>query len=144
MNHSLMEMEDTYNLIKERLSSIPENYKSSGISEVETGQVIDPQQVLTQTWKYPPALLWRLHTDTKKYYTPKPISVRIYRDEDFFFAENENLAVCGTGITPEEALSDFCLHIIHFFDYYKKLDKNELTGDALRLKELYKDLLIEE
>jgi hypothetical protein len=86
----------------------------------------------------------RLQAETKKFYTPKPISVKIYRDEDLFFAENENLVVCGTGDTTQDALQDLCVHIIHFFEYYKKLDKSKLTGDALRLKELYQNLLIEE
>jgi len=44
----------------------------------------------------------------------------------------------------ESALQDLCLHITHFFEYYKKFDKSELIGDALRLKELYQNLLIEE
>jgi len=71
-------------------------------------------------------------------------SVKAYRDEDFFFAENENLAVCGTGDTLRDALQDLELHITHFFEYYKNLDNSQPAGDALRLKSLYKNLLIEE
>ncbi|MBU4257655.1 hypothetical protein KKC04_04580 [Patescibacteria group bacterium] len=36
-------------------------------------------------------------------YISTPVAVKVYRDEDFFFAENENLAVCGTGDTPQDA-----------------------------------------
>jgi len=68
--------------------------------------------------------------------------VKIYRKDDLFFAENENFVICGTGDTLEDSLQDLCLHIIHFFEYYKKIDKSKLTGDALRLKELYENLLI--
>ena len=71
----------------------------------------------------PLAPLWRLQSKTKRFYTPIPIAVKAYRDEDFFFAENENLAVCGTGDTPQDALQDLELHITHFFEYYKNLDK---------------------
>ena len=92
----------------------------------------------------PLAPLWRLQSKTKRFYTPIPIAVKAYRDEDFFFAENENLAVCGTGDTPQDALQDLALHITHFFEYYKNLDNSQLAGDALRLKNLYKNLLIEE
>ena len=39
----------------------------------------------------PLAPLWRLQSKTKRFYTPIPIAVKAYRDEDFFFAENETL-----------------------------------------------------
>jgi len=141
MNSSLAE--DTYDVIKERTAYMPENYRSSRAIEVETALTINPQRVFGQIKKYQPAPLWRLYTETKRFHIPKPILVKIYREDDLFFAENENLVVCGTGGTPEESLQDLCLHIIHFFEYYKKIDRNKLTGDALRLKELYENLLIE-
>jgi len=142
MNSSLVE--DTYEAMKERMAYIPKNYRSSGAVEVKTAPTIDPQQVFKQIRKYPPTPLWKVYTETKKFYTPTPISVKIYREDNLFFAENENLVVCGTGDTPESALQDLCLHIIHFFKYYKRINRSKLTGDALRLKELYKNLLIEE
>ncbi len=70
-------------------------------------------------------------------------TVKIYQDEVLFFAENENLNVCGTGETSQEALADLRLHILHFYKYYRELDKEQLVGDAVRLKELYHNLLIE-
>lgn len=142
MDSSLVE--GTYDMIKEKMAYMPENYRSRGAIEVGTAPMINPQQVFGQIKKYQPAPLWRLYTESKGFYTPKPISVRIYREDDLFFAENENLVVCGTGDTPDKSLQDLCLHIIHFFEYYKRIDKTKLTGDALRLKELYKNLLIEE
>lgn len=137
-------VEDAYNVIKERMAYIPGNYISSGVAEVGTAPVIDPQEIFSQSRKYQPSPIWRLQVKTKRFYTPKPISIKIYRDEDLFFAENENLVVCGTGDTPQDALQDLCVHIIHFFEYYKNLDKSKLTGEALRLKDLYENLLIEE
>ncbi|ODS31878.1 MAG: hypothetical protein SCARUB_02992 [Candidatus Scalindua rubra] len=70
------------------------------------------------------------------------ITVKIYRDDDLFFAENETLVVCGTGDIPQDALQDLCFRIIHFFEYYKKFDESELTGDALRLKNSIKIYLL--
>jgi hypothetical protein len=136
--------EDTYDMVKERAQEIPENYRPSGDSEVATSPETNPREFFNQRRKYQTAPIMKLQKDTRKFYTPIPISVNIYRDEDLFFAENENLVVCGTGSTRQEAVQDLVLHIIHFFEYYKKLDKSELTGDALRLKELYQNLLIEE
>lgn len=142
MNPSLIETD--YDVMKERMAYVPENYIPSKVTEIGTAPTIDPQQIFSQSKRHQPVPIWRLHVETKKFYTPQPISVKIYRDEDLFFAENENLVVCGTGDTSQNALQDLCLHIIHFFEYYKKLDKSKLTGDALRLKDLYENLLIEE
>jgi len=135
---------DSYEEIKERMKYIPVNYKSTRAIGVSTATAIDPQQIFANRIKPYVAPLWRLQSKTKRFYTPIPIAVKVYRDEDFFFAENENLAVCGTGDTPQDALQDLVLHIIHFFEYYKKLDDSQLAGDALRLKTLYQNLLIEE
>ncbi len=137
-------LEDTYDVIKERSAYKPENYEGYKDIKVETAPMEKLQQIFNQRRKYQPTPIWRLHENTKKFLTSKPIIVRIYRDGDLFFAENDNLVVCGTGYTRQEALQDLSLHIIHFFEYYKKLDKSKLIGDALRLKELYQNLLIEE
>lgn len=142
MNSALAE--ETHNVIEERMAYVPENYKSSAIAEVGTATVVDPQEVFSKPRKHQPIPIWRLQVKARKFYTLRPISVEVYRDEDFFFAENENLAVCGSGCSLQEALNDLCLHIIHFFEYYGKLDRTKLTGDALRLKGLYQNLLIEE
>lgn len=144
MNTSLA-VEDTYLDIKERMSQIPDNYRRMAVSQVGTEVSIDPYQVFSQQLpKNQAAPLWKISSAKKKFYTPIPISVRIHREDNLFFAENENLAVCGTGDTPQEALKDMGLHIIHFFEYYKKIGPDQITGDAVRLKEVYKDLLIEE
>ena len=85
-----------------------------------------------------------MQIETRRFCTSKPIAVKVYREEDLFFAENENLAVCGTGTTPQGALYDLALHIIHFYEYYRNIDASKLTGEALKLKNLYQNLLIEE
>ncbi|MCP5002450.1 MAG: hypothetical protein GY941_00635 [Planctomycetes bacterium] len=137
-------LNDTYGMIKERAEEMPDNYRSSGNKEVTTSPEIKHEEIFSQDRRYPPTPIWKLQEDNKSFRTSKPITVKIYRDNDLFFAENETLVVCGTGETPHDALQNICLHIIHFFKHYKSLDKSDLTGDALRLKELYQDLLIEE
>lgn len=73
-----------------------------------------------------------------------PIKVRIYSEDNLFFAENETLVIIGTGSSAPEAMNDFCSHIIHFYHYYKKLSWDKVTGDAVRLKKLYEALFIEQ
>lgn len=136
--------EDTYDEVKDRMEQIPEDYVRSRLVEMSMGPTMDLQFVLRQATKYKPAPLWKLCAGNKTFYASKPISVRIYREDDLFFAENENLVVCGTGTTPRDALDDLCLHIVYFFEYYKKMNKDRLTGDALRLKALYENLLTEQ
>ena len=135
---------DSYEEIKERMEYMPDNYRSTKTIGVGTATAIDPQQIFTNRLKSYIAPLWRLRSQTKRFYTTTPIAVKVYRDEDLFFAENENLAVYGIGDTPQDALQDLALHITHFFEYYKNLDNSQLAGEALRLKTLYKNLLIEE
>jgi len=137
-------VKDTYDAIKERKAHVPENYGRSKGLDAMTAAVIDAQEVFRESIEHQLVPILRLQVKTRIFYIPKPIAVDIYRDGDLFFAENENLVVCGTGDTPQSALEDLCLHIVHFFEYYKRMDKSKLTGDALRLKELYKDLLVEE
>lgn len=140
---------ETYEEIAERNNYIPllpsqllpsQQYKSSGVSEVDTYPENDPLLLFNQIKKKQLAPLWRINEKTKVYYTLKPISVKIYREDDLFFVENENLLVCGTGKSPQEALQDFSLHIIHFYEYYNKIEDDKLMGDALRLKKIYKNL----
>lgn len=87
--------------------------------------------------------LFLIKMKTKAYIANKPISINVYCEDELYFAENENIAVCGTGNNSEDAIEDLKKHIIHFYEYYKKMDKNKLMGEALRLKDIYADLFIE-
>jgi len=116
---------------------------SESMPKVETSPEINPQEIFDLWRKCQITPIMNLQKGTRKFYASKPISVRIYRDGDLFFAENENLVVCGTGYTSQEAVQDLNLHIIHFYEYYEKLDNSKLIGDAFRLKGIYKELLVE-
>ena len=134
-------IEETYDLIKERRRYLPSNYRSTLVTEIGTTNIVDWQQVFKNKKMI---YIYRLFKENKRYLTNKPIAVKIYQDEGLFFTENENLNVCGTGETSQEALADLYLHILHFYKYYRKIDKERLVGYAVRLKKLYHDLLIEE
>ena len=133
-------IEETYELMEERKRDLPSEYRSTLVAEVGTTNIIDWQQVFKNKKT---VYIYRLYKENKQYIMCNPIAVKIYQDEDLFFAENENLNVCGTGETSQEALADLHLHILHFYKYYRKIDKEQLVGDAIRLKELYYNLLIE-
>ena len=90
------------------------------------------------------APLWAVHSEGKTFRTSRPIRVRIFREGDIFFAENETLLVCGTGDSERDAVEELELHIIHFYKYYKELPSDRVIGEAKRLKSFYENLLIEE
>lgn len=69
--------------------------------------------------------------------------IRAWVEDGFFFVENEPLGICGTGTRLEEAVADFSIHVVHFYEYYKKMSKAKLIGDAIRLKAVFHDLFIE-
>jgi hypothetical protein len=110
---------------------------------IDTAPTIQAEQLFDEIRTAPAVPLWEIRIEAKRVRI-QPISVTIYRDGDFFFAENENLAICGTGSTPSEALHDLGHHISYFYKHYKNLSRKQLTGDALRLKDLYENLLLEE
>ncbi len=111
-------------------------------AETEEGvsHIIDSQQFIQNKKAI---YIYNSFQGEKKYVFKQPIAVKIYQDEDLFFAENENLNVCGTGDTIQEALEDLQSHIIHFYHYYKDIRNEQLLGDAVRLKEVYCNLVIE-
>ncbi|MCK4309474.1 MAG: hypothetical protein KAW42_05825 [Candidatus Atribacteria bacterium] len=134
-------IEETYDLIAERKRDLSTNYRSILVTEIGTTNIIDLQQVFKNKKTI---YIYRLFKKNKRYLTNKPIAVKIYQDEGLFFTENENLNVCGTGETSQEALADLYLHILHFYNYYREINEEQLTENAIKLKKLYHDLLIEE
>lgn len=111
---------------------------------VETGKermtvVEDFQKLIAHGYSVP---LWTIPTKTKKLTVSKSIKVKIYIEDNLFFAESETLVVVGTGKSIADAIDDFGKQIIHFYKYYKRLSWDRVTGDAERLKGLYETLFI--
>lgn len=134
-----MMLVNTADVPKEKIH-IPRDYQSTAVARVKTDSDTDPLQLYNNAkgpWMSP---VWSLPAEPKALYASKPILVNVYRDEDLFFAENETLAAYGTGDTPQDAVQDFFMHVVHFYDHYKGLDEGELIGPALKLKKLYKNL----
>jgi hypothetical protein len=124
---------------------LPPDYDSSSIS-------VGTAPSSTAEWQYledsdiKPHFMWRIiSADNNKLYTSfHPISVRVSKQGNFFFAENDQLGLCGTGFNVQDATEDLGQHIIYFFNYYKSLSDDQLVGEAIRLKKLYSTLLLEE
>jgi hypothetical protein len=135
---------ESYQQREEKREYLLQNYRHSEV-KVDTGKEIVAEELFgslpSQKLIAP---LWSVGIPGKKFRTVKPIAARIYFDEGLFFAENDTLLLYGTGMSPEEAIKDLGAHIIHFYEYYRKLDWSQVTGDAIRLKRVYENLLSEE
>lgn len=136
---------DSYKEIRTRQKYIPPDLGFSVRSFLKTGADIPLEEGFGRDQGIPEvAPLWAVHSEGKTFRTARPIRVRVFRDGDLFFAENETLLVCGTGDSAWDAVEDLELHIVHFYKYYKEMPSDRVIGEAKRLKSLYENLLIEE
>jgi hypothetical protein len=97
-------------------------------------------ETILKPFKFP---LFQLTISGRTFLPSKPIGINVTQDGAWFFAENETLNVVGTGGSLEEAVLDIEHHIVHFWQYYRSLQDSQVTGDAVRLKKLFSNLLAE-
>ena len=135
---------DSYQVREERQEYLPTNYRQSEINVDTAKEIVGEDLLQSLPSRKLVTPLWSVGILGKRFRTVKPIAVRVYFDDGLFFAKNEALLLYGTGMSPDEAITDLGLHIIHFYQYYKNLDWSQITGDALRLKKLYEGLLLRE
>jgi hypothetical protein len=133
---------DTYSRLGEYDESMPDDFVR------QQKETTDYPESIIQRWKTSAkpfnAPISRIHSsENKLFHLTKPVKVAIDRGEEYFFAENNDLAIFVTGETSEEALKEFCDQLIYFYYYYKNLDFDEVIGKASRLKKLYAKLFIE-
>ena len=133
---------DAYELVKERKAYFPDEYKGASPFVGTAAQSIQAESYF-YSGQFHTAPLMEFRGAQKSYVTSKPILIKVYKEGDIFFAENESLVLSGSGVSREEAVLDFVKHVDYFFNFYKRQNVNNLMGDALRLKQIYADLLVE-
>ena len=132
---------DTYEQVRRRKEYFPDDYQGVA-THIGTAQSIQPETYFN-SGHFNTAPVMEFMSAQKRYVMPKPILVRGFKVDDVFFAENDSLILSGTGTSPEEALMDFVHHLDYFYNFYKRKNESDLTGDALRLKKIYDSLLVE-
>ncbi len=135
-------LEETYKLVEERKAYFPNNYKGVALAIGTASQINQPSSYL-YSGRFSTAPLMEFQAEQRTYVTSKPILVKVYREDDIFIAENESLVLSGSGASREEAVLDFVKHVDYFYNFYKRQNDNNLMGDALRLKKIYANLLVE-
>lgn len=88
--------------------------------------------------------LWTISSEGKKLKPKKPIKVHVYKDGEFYFAENETLDVYSVGTSVRETIENLEAHIIYFWEHYNNLSREQATGLAVKLKDIYSNLFVEE
>lgn len=134
-----MTMVGTTRSAHEILGEFPAHFLPIPVSPTyeEAAPVVEP---LLTPFKFP---LFQLTIAGRTFLPSKPIGIQVTQDGAWFFAENEALNVVGTGGSLEEAVFDLEHHIVHFWQYYRSLQDSQVTGDAVRLKHLFSNLLAE-
>jgi hypothetical protein len=88
--------------------------------------------------------LFAIPIEGKSYKLSRPITVTIAKEDNLYFVENEALMLYGCGESYQEAIEDLAVDILHFWQYYRNLSSNDVIGTAVKLKEIYDSLTIEE
>jgi hypothetical protein len=88
--------------------------------------------------------LFAIQIGGKSYKLSRPIEVRITKEDNLYFVENEVLMLYGCGESIQEAIDDLAVDIFHFWQYYRNLSPTDVIGIAVKLKEIYDKLTIEE
>lgn len=139
-----LELEQSYQLINDRRQYMPENYDR--YVYISTSADIG-------LWEYFEALvsnyssivpLWEFSGRGKTIHPKEPISLSINMGETLYLAENERLGIYVTGESRDAAIKAFVEELLHFYDHYKNINWNQVTGEAKRLKKLYNNNFSEE
>lgn len=99
----------------------------------------EKKEYLKLVSKTRPIPVWRFFDEGDAIESKKPVTVKIGKGDELYFAENDALCIFASGATPEEALEDFEKQTVHFYFYYKSLPMKKLTGQAQALKGIYKN-----
>lgn len=84
-----------------------------------------------------------VHDDQRRYRTVRWIEASTDKSDDLCIARNERLRLFGDGASAHEAIEDLSRQIVHFYEFYRTLEPDQATQDALDFKRLYQDLLVE-
>ena len=133
-----VQIHESYELRKERSEFFPQDFKRCSVPISTAPESGTPSRFSGSPVVKIPA--WEFSSSYATVHARKPVLVKVTRGETLFFVENETLDIFATGETREEAIRAFNEHLIYFYNHYKNLSWDRVTGEAERLKRLYEDL----
>jgi len=66
-----------------------------------------------------------------------PLSAQLYREDNQWFADIDELNISASGETPKEVIAELELHIQHFIDFYSTLSDEALSKYARSLRDKF-------
>ena len=110
----------------ELTTSIPQPYELSHRPEQSLRATDNPPDVLGIGESIIP--LWDLKIGAELIKPAVPVGIRLRREPDYFFAENDSLSIYGSGKTPEAAIADFKETAGTFAEEYRALGPDAVIG----------------
>lgn len=87
---------------------------------------------------------WRFISNTVTLSSKKPIKIQVEQGQELYFVSNERLAIYASGESIFKAFKDFDEQLIYFYNYYKNLSWDQVTGLACKIKQIYEENFNEE
>jgi len=97
-------------------------------------QRYEEQHDVPNVKKIPKIEFW---SEDKLIVSDKPVVIIVTYEDGQYYATNDTLNIFSVGENIASVIADFSHHVMHFYGYYADKDFNELTGNALRLKQIY-------
>jgi len=73
----------------------------------------------------------------------KPIGVRIWKEDPFYFVANDTLSIYASGKDRSEALNEFYGQVVYLYQHYRSLKEDEVIGLGRELKDRFARLFRE-
>lgn len=115
----------------------PPSYGPAKKITINTGETELPE---VKEFKVPKFRFIDGHTQLR---AAKAVSIRIHQGEELWFAENDRLNVYATGESPEHAIKEFSLLLLHLYRYFKGLQPSKRMAHARKLKQIFADAFCE-
>ena len=129
-----MKIAQSYELLNERMMSVPSNFNRSigrtdTAIETDLGEYLRSLKSETPNWSF----RWQHKTVT----SVLPVILSIKKEGTDYLVENETLKIFVAAESLDQALMFFSEQVVHFYDHYRNLTPDRVTGEAERLRELY-------
>ena len=81
-----------------------------------------------------------INSNGKLHSLNRPAVLQIKNEGGTYFAENDFLEICGHGDTASEALDDAVKELAYYYEYYRNLNGNEVTGHGVTIRNRFLEL----
>lgn len=70
----------------------------------------------------------------------KPVVLKIKNERGTYIAENDFFGICGHGDTESEAFNDAVKELTYCYEYYRRLNENDVIGHGLTIRNRFLSL----